>query len=152
MKTPKYYFFSLSWFSNSYPEPILICDFTLTLSCCQYFICMLLDLHLKFWLSDAFLPIFYAFQHIFNCNKLYVPHMLTTYFNIVFLSSFSINFDFDFISGCAYARTYVLTHVTIQKNKLGLSWAKLRCQLGIGCNLIKICCIISIIETCNYTD
>ena len=73
--------------------------------------------------------------------------MLTTYFNIVFLSSFSINFDFDFISGCVYARTFVLTHVTIQKNKLGLSWAKLRCQLGIGCNLIKICCIILVIKT-----
>ena len=27
-------------------------------------------------------------------------------------------------------------------NKLGLSWAKLSCQLGSGCTVINICCLI----------
>ena len=68
----------------------LICDFNLTfvLLFRQYlklciFLVVVLDLHFKFWLSDAFLPIFYAFQHIFNCNKLYVPHLSSTYFTII---------------------------------------------------------------------
>ena len=30
------------------------------------------------------------------------------------------------------------------KNKLGLSWAKLSCQLGFGCTVINICCLILI--------
>ena len=29
-------------------------------------------------------------------------------------------------------------------NKLGLSWAKLSCQLGFGCTVINICCLILI--------
>ena len=28
------------------------------------------------------------------------------------------------------------------ENKLGLSWAKLSCQLGFGCTVINICCLI----------
>ena len=32
----------------------------------------------------------------------------------------------------------------IDKNKLGLSWAKLSCQLGFGCTVINICCLILI--------
>ena len=31
-----------------------------------------------------------------------------------------------------------------KKNKLGLSWAKLSCQLGFGCTVINICCCILI--------
>ena len=31
-----------------------------------------------------------------------------------------------------------------QQNKLGLSWAKLSCQLGFGCTVINICCLILI--------
>ena len=33
----------------------------------------------------------------------------------------------------------------LEANKLGLSWAKLSHQLGLGCSSIKICCIIGII-------
>ena len=29
-------------------------------------------------------------------------------------------------------------------DKLGLSWAKLSCQLGSGCTVINICCLILI--------
>ena len=32
----------------------------------------------------------------------------------------------------------------ISNNKLGLSWAKLSCQLGFGCTVINICCCILI--------
>ena len=31
-----------------------------------------------------------------------------------------------------------------QQNKLGLSWAKLSCQLGFGCTVINIFCLILI--------
>ena len=30
------------------------------------------------------------------------------------------------------------------QNELGLSWAKLSCQLGFGCPVIKICCLVLI--------
>ena len=47
---------------------------------------------------------------------------------------------------CEYKLKAMLggTTVKLKINKLGLSWAKLSYQLGLGCSLIKICCIILI--------
>ena len=39
---------------------------------------------------------------------------------------------------------YYNTNTNEEMNKLGLSWAKLSCQLGFGCTVINICCLIFI--------
>ena len=39
----------------------------------------------------------------------------------------------------------------IRRNKLGLSWAKLSGQLGFGCTVVNICCLMLIYKKCLDT-
>ena len=47
-------------------------------------------------------------------------------------------------TACNHLSTHITVLVKTFINKLGLSWAKLSCQLGFGCTVIYICCHILI--------